>query len=188
MAWAAYERVDALRAALEASGVGAVRAVETHISWVLLTPTFAYKIKKPVRLGFLDFTELEEDVERAKRSFESIGGSRPTCIWTWSTFVMARRARASAAPARCWTCGAHAQVPRRGPLERAPGRGDAHTVAGRFIRRPSGALHREASVAPPDSPFGSPAVYPALFIPCESDRHARVGTCPVVVRLRVQLS
>jgi len=50
------------------------------------------------------------------------------------------------------------------------------------------ALHREASVAPPDSPFGSPAVYPALFIPCESDRHARVGTCPVVVRLRVQLS
>ena len=32
---------------------------ETHISWVLLTGTFAYKIKKPIRLGFLDFRQLE---------------------------------------------------------------------------------------------------------------------------------
>lgn len=33
--------------------------IETHISWVLLTGPFAYKIKKPVDLGFLDFTTLE---------------------------------------------------------------------------------------------------------------------------------
>lgn len=33
--------------------------VETHISWVLLTGRRAYKIKKPVDLGFLDFTTLE---------------------------------------------------------------------------------------------------------------------------------
>ena len=31
---------------------------ETHISWVLLTGPFAYKIKKPVDLGFLDFSTL----------------------------------------------------------------------------------------------------------------------------------
>ncbi len=31
---------------------------ETHISWVLLTGPFAYKIKKPVNLGFLDFSTL----------------------------------------------------------------------------------------------------------------------------------
>ncbi len=35
-----------------------VQVVETHISWVLLAGRFAYKIKKPVDLGFLDFTEL----------------------------------------------------------------------------------------------------------------------------------
>jgi hypothetical protein len=35
-----------------------VRLVETHISYVLLTGTFAYKIKKAVKLGFLDFTTL----------------------------------------------------------------------------------------------------------------------------------
>lgn len=34
--------------------------VETHISWVLLTGEYAYKIKKPVDLGFLDFSTLEQ--------------------------------------------------------------------------------------------------------------------------------
>jgi uncharacterized protein len=32
---------------------------ETHISWVLLTGEYAYKVKKPVDLGFLDFSTLE---------------------------------------------------------------------------------------------------------------------------------
>ncbi len=32
--------------------------IETHISWVLLTGSYAYKIKKPMNFGFLDFTEL----------------------------------------------------------------------------------------------------------------------------------
>lgn len=35
-----------------------VRLLETHISWVLLAGRYAYKIKKPVDLGFLNFTEL----------------------------------------------------------------------------------------------------------------------------------
>ena len=34
--------------------------IETHISWVILTGHFAYKIKKPVNLGFLDFSTLEK--------------------------------------------------------------------------------------------------------------------------------
>ena len=37
-----------------------VRHLETHISHVLLTGAFAYKIKKPVDLGFLDFTSLAD--------------------------------------------------------------------------------------------------------------------------------
>ncbi|HCI12956.1 MAG: aminoglycoside phosphotransferase [Gallionellales bacterium GWA2_60_142] len=39
--------------------VGEVRLIETHISWVLLAGDYAYKIKKPVDLGFLDFSTLE---------------------------------------------------------------------------------------------------------------------------------
>jgi aminoglycoside phosphotransferase family enzyme/predicted kinase len=34
--------------------------IETHISWVILTGPFAYKIKKPVDLGFLDFSTVEK--------------------------------------------------------------------------------------------------------------------------------
>ena len=37
-----------------------ISTIETHISFVLLTGKFAYKIKKPVDLGFLDFTTLEK--------------------------------------------------------------------------------------------------------------------------------
>ena len=37
----------------------AVRLIETHISWVLLAGRYAYKIKKALDLGFLDFTTLE---------------------------------------------------------------------------------------------------------------------------------
>lgn len=35
-----------------------VERVETHVSWVLLAGEFAYKIKKPVDFGFLDFSTL----------------------------------------------------------------------------------------------------------------------------------
>jgi aminoglycoside phosphotransferase family enzyme/predicted kinase len=40
--------------------VGSISIIETHISFIVLTGTFAYKIKKPVDLGFLDFTTLEK--------------------------------------------------------------------------------------------------------------------------------
>lgn len=33
--------------------------IETHISWVILTDKYAYKIKKPLNLHFLDFSTLE---------------------------------------------------------------------------------------------------------------------------------
>jgi aminoglycoside phosphotransferase family enzyme len=32
---------------------------ETHISWVILAGPYGYKIKKPVNLGFLDFSDVE---------------------------------------------------------------------------------------------------------------------------------
>jgi aminoglycoside phosphotransferase family enzyme/predicted kinase len=36
------------------------QVIETHISWVILTGPYAYKIKKAVNLGFLDFSTLEK--------------------------------------------------------------------------------------------------------------------------------
>ena len=39
---------------------GTIEVVETHISWIFLTESLAYKIKKPLNLGFLDFSTLEK--------------------------------------------------------------------------------------------------------------------------------
>ena len=38
--------------------VDGFKVIETHISWVILTGTYAYKMKKPVDFGFLNFTDL----------------------------------------------------------------------------------------------------------------------------------
>ncbi len=51
--------LDALRnPACYPHPVRRIDRLETHISWVILTGSYAYKIKKPVNLGFLDFTSL----------------------------------------------------------------------------------------------------------------------------------
>ena len=54
----ARERVAALRVSLEAAQGQPVRLVETHICWVLLAGSLAFKLKKPVRLPLLEFTTL----------------------------------------------------------------------------------------------------------------------------------
>ncbi|HEB98810.1 MAG TPA: aminoglycoside phosphotransferase [Thiotrichales bacterium] len=40
--------------------VADIQVIETHISYILLTGDYAYKLKKPVDLGFLDFSTLEK--------------------------------------------------------------------------------------------------------------------------------
>ncbi|MEX6503982.1 AAA family ATPase [Pseudomonas zhanjiangensis] len=59
--------------------VDAFQVIETHISWVLLTGPYAYKIKKPMDFGFLDFTTLasrkhfcEEEVRLNQRLTEDL--------------------------------------------------------------------------------------------------------------------
>ena len=37
-----------------------IQLIQTHISYVLLTGDYAYKLKKPANFGFLDFSTLEK--------------------------------------------------------------------------------------------------------------------------------
>ncbi|MGI9626028.1 MAG: AAA family ATPase [Longimicrobiales bacterium] len=39
---------------------GSIELRQTHISWLILTDRWVYKIKKPLDLGFLDFSDLDE--------------------------------------------------------------------------------------------------------------------------------
>ena len=66
-----------------------IELLETHISWVVLAGDFAYKIKKPVRLAFLDFSTLE----LRRRCCEE---SLPTAL----RFPVPPKGRASAVTAR----------------------------------------------------------------------------------------
>jgi aminoglycoside phosphotransferase family enzyme len=50
---------DELRRGLETSSGAGVEVRETHVSWVLLAGASAYKLKKPVRFGFVDQSTAE---------------------------------------------------------------------------------------------------------------------------------
>ena len=152
--------VAALRASLEARQGGPVRLVETHISWVLLTETLAYKLKKPVRLPFVDFTSLAarrhfcaEELRLNRRLAPSLylevaevrdsadgpvfGGEGPLL----EVAVKMRRF----ADGALWSerLAAGALVPH-----------DVDRLAQRLVD-----FHRDGAVAPADSAFGSPALH-----------------------------
>jgi hypothetical protein len=40
--------------------VSSIELIETHISWLILTDKYVYKLKKPIVLDFLDFGDLEQ--------------------------------------------------------------------------------------------------------------------------------
>ena len=157
-------RVNALRSCLEASDGRSVRLIETHISWVLLTSpltgALAYKLKKPVRLPFLDFTTLA-----ARRHF---------CE---EELRLNRRLAASFYLDVVDVCDSPQGA-------RFGGAGRVLDVAVRMRRFPDGALwsdmlteghlaashidamaqrladfHRDAAVAAPDSGFGLPRIH-----------------------------
>jgi hypothetical protein len=52
---------------ISSSGSIDLELFETHISWVILSGDFAYKIKKPVMYSFLDFSTLEKRKYYCKR-------------------------------------------------------------------------------------------------------------------------
>jgi aminoglycoside phosphotransferase family enzyme/gluconate kinase len=47
-----------------------IRILDTHISWVVLTGSFAYKIKKPIKLAFLDYSTLRKRKQYCELEFE----------------------------------------------------------------------------------------------------------------------
>ncbi len=139
--------------------VHSVHLVETHISWVLLAGPYAYKIKKPVDLGFLDFSTLarrrrfcEEELRLNRRLAPSlylgvapITGSpeAPRVEGKGTAFEYAVKMRA---------------FPQDAQLDRMLAAGrlvpDIIEAVGRRIARFH--LH-EAAPAPPGAGFGTPA-------------------------------
>jgi len=136
---------------------GTPQLLETHISWVILTGEYAYKIKKPVAPGFLDFSTLERrrfychqelrlnrrlapeiylDVVPVTGTREDprVGGDGPVVDY-------AVRMR---------------QFPQEALLDRMLERGALGAATLEALAERVAAFHEEVQRAPPDSPLGAP--------------------------------
>ncbi|HSG65450.1 MAG TPA: AAA family ATPase [Gammaproteobacteria bacterium] len=144
-----------LNPALFGAEVEKIRLVETHISWVLLTGRHAYKIKKPIRLPFLDFTTLparrhycEEELRLNRRlapelylDVVPIGGSRKQPrIGEEPAIEYAVRMREFPSDARLDRCISHDRI------------GSADI--GRFAET-IGQFHASLPAAAPDAAYGT---------------------------------
>jgi aminoglycoside phosphotransferase family enzyme len=52
------------------AGFGKAELVETHISWVIVCHEFVFKIKKPIRYSFLDFSSLKKRLYYCQREIQ----------------------------------------------------------------------------------------------------------------------
>jgi len=150
-----------IRALLEAhrypGAVPPVELVQTHISWVLLAGDFAYKIKKPLKLPFLDFSTLERrriccnDELRLNRRFapdiylDVVGitqtAQNPQFGGPGTPVEYAVRMR---------------RFDEAGRLDRICSRGELTPAHLSDLAGAVAAFHADAAITPPASRFGSP--------------------------------
>jgi aminoglycoside phosphotransferase family enzyme len=78
------------------------RLIETHISWVILAGDYAYKLKKPLDLGFLDFSSLDKRRACCEAEIRLNRRLAPDIYLGVVPVTGARTRPASAAKARCW--------------------------------------------------------------------------------------
>lgn len=62
-------------------GGGDRRRIDTHISSVILAGNLAYKIKKPLDLGFLDFVSLQAREQACREELRLNRRLAPTSTW-----------------------------------------------------------------------------------------------------------
>ena len=134
-----------------------LHVAETHISWIVLTGPFAYKIKKPVNLGFLDFSTLqarrfycEEEIRLNRRlapdlylEVVPLTGSpdRPIVAGTGTAIEYAVKMR---------------QFRESDLLDRVQARGELIPAHIDMLARTIAAFHESCDRAPAGGAFGSP--------------------------------
>ena len=137
-----------------------VRVIETHVSYIVLTGSRAYKIKKPLRLDFLDFTSLasrrracEDELRLNRRTapdlYLRVARSPAPPTRRTSTAPATRSSTpsrcASSTPTRCSRRGSRAARSRARPS--MPWRSGSRAFTRSWRARPA---------APPDRRSGTP--------------------------------
>ncbi|MHB8950721.1 MAG: bifunctional aminoglycoside phosphotransferase/ATP-binding protein [Rhodoferax sp.] len=135
-----------------------VELVQTHISWVLLAGDFAYKIKKPVKLSFLDFSTLAQRQRYCENELRLNHRFAPDLyleVLTIGNTPQDPQWGGAGTPIE------YAVKMRRfdeaGRLDRVCARGELLPRHLSDLADTLSAFHQAAAVAPQDSPFGAPA-------------------------------
>ncbi|TAM72159.1 bifunctional aminoglycoside phosphotransferase/ATP-binding protein [Mycobacterium sp.] len=135
-----------------------VRLHETHSSWVLLAGPYAYKLKKPVNLGFLDFTSIErrradcDEELRLNRRFSPQMYLGVVEVTEQDGHYRIGGEPGSGEPA-VWM----RRLPEDGMLPAKLARGDVDMHLARRIGRTLARLHGRAETGPDIDAYGSPA-------------------------------
>lgn len=138
--------------------VARVELVQTHISWVLLAGDFAYKIKKPLKLPFLDFSTLAQrhicclDELRLNRRF-----APDLYLDVVGIFNTPQDPRWDGAGAPIEYAVKMRRFDEAARLDRVCARGELTPAHLSDLADTLVAFHAAAAVAPADSRFGSPA-------------------------------
>jgi uncharacterized protein len=134
-----------------------LRLVETHISWVFLTGEYAYKVKKPLNLGFLNFDTLtkrkhycQEEVRLNTRTAPQVyldvvpisgTAQSPRVGSDKSVFEYAVRMR---------------QFCEKGLLDRQLEQGTLTSSKVESLAEKAAELHRKVAVSDLEDPYGTP--------------------------------
>jgi aminoglycoside phosphotransferase family enzyme len=140
------------------SGGSRVRLLETHISFVLLTGAHAYKIKKAVKLGFLDFSTLasrrlfcEEELRLNRRLAPALYLDVVPITGTLTTPVVGGGGRVLEYAVRM------REFPQEALLSNVLDRAELTPAHVDAIAAQVAVFHARAGVATPDSRHGEPS-------------------------------
>ncbi len=133
--------------------VARVSHIETHISHVLLAGDYAYKIKKPLNLGFLDFSSLEQ---RRWYCLEEIRLNRRLAPRTYLNVIGIRGSPQQPRLSGEGEPFEYAVRMRRFPQEALLSRIHLRTGLVRRIAKVAAAFHDRIPAAAPEDAYGSP--------------------------------
>lgn len=133
-----------------------VELIQTHVSWLFLTDTHVFKLKKPVNFGFLDFSTL--DLRRFYCN-EELRLNRRLCPDVYEQVVALRETEAGATFAGDGAVIEYAVMMKRLPADRMLDRlVDSGAISEndiRIVARAIGTFHSNAPTSPHISEFGS---------------------------------
>lgn len=132
--------------------------IETHISWVILTGPYAYKIKKPLDLGFLNFSTLEKRRYYCK---EELRLNRRLAPQLYIGVVAITGSPAEPALNGAGTPIEYAvkmvRFPQEAQLDHVMARGGLQPVHVDSLAQLIAGFHQRIAIAGQDTPYGSPA-------------------------------